>query len=172
MQYEMKFNEILDNTKKGFILGAVLSLALTIFLMHDSWSWDGAIEVYLCLLIISGGAASIVISYKTGTEIFMNQGISRVCHGAFTMLLFSDLSGMGFIFGLVRLCIGVMILIPVFLYMSIAYVMNLIYLTIMWQLEKRDMLAEKQQLCSILDKAVPLTAFLIVAVICVNLLKA
>lgn len=129
---------------------------------------------FLVFTILFGSIASIIICAKTGTQGYMSSAVMHLWSGIKGLFFGSLLGGNVFllVFGIVKLFIGMIIMIPVGLYMAVSYFLNLIYLGIMALLEKKNKLEDKADLCETLDKAVPAASLVIVAIFCFLIIKS
>jgi hypothetical protein len=154
--YETRFKGLMTNTAIGFGIGLAISILLTI-LMH------GTVSSVLGFLLLFGPIVSMIICSKNHVEGFMNSAVLHFFSGIKGLFFGSIFSGGGLllVFGMVKLIIGCIIMIPVCIYMAIAYILNLIYFTVMFILEKNGKLDDKQSLCDALDRVVPIAAIVL-----------
>jgi len=171
MYYEERFKELMKTTAKGFGIGFIISTILSI------WVFGLSLDLILGDLILTifiGGIISIILCSKNGAKEHMSGAISRVWDGM-KDLFFSSIFGNNIyflIFGLFKLFIGVIIMIPVGLFMAVSYFFNLIYLGIMFALEKNNKLDANNALCERLDTLIPILSGVITAVFCILVIKS
>ena len=75
------------------------------------------------------------------------------------------------VFGIIKLFIGIIIMIPVGIFMALSYFFNLIYLGIMCLLEKKNKLEDKADLYETLDKLSPVLAGIVTVIFCIMIIK-
>ena len=171
MDYETRFKELLKTTAKGFGIGLVISIVLVLLMgIRVPGDFIGLTSIFT---ILFGSGISLVICSKTGAQGFMSGAVSRLWVGIKALFFGSIWGGSGILilFGIIKLFIGVIIMVPVGLYMAVSYFLNLIYLGIMCLLEKKEKLTDKDDLCAVLDKIVPVISLVVVAVLCVSIIK-
>lgn len=171
MCYEDRFKELLIITAKGFGIGLVISIILTA-LIGVSGVGD-FICVVFAFTIVCGSIVSIIVCSRTGAQGYMSGAVAHLWNGMKGMFFGGVLGGNAFflIFGIIKLFIGIVIMIPVGLFMALSYFFNLIYLGIMCLLEKKSKLEDKAELCETLDKLVPIMAGIVTVIIGILIIK-
>ena len=167
MSYIERFRSILKNTAIGFAIGLIISIII-VLLTRSS-------DFYMVLIfgtLFFGSAAAMVISLKKGASGFASSVISTIWSGMKTMF-FSSLfrSSIFWGFGVAKLIIGLLLMIPVGLYMIISFFVNFIYTGIMALLEKLHIIREDSTIGVILDKVVAIGTIAVVVVISIAILK-
>lgn len=174
MNYREKLKDLLKNTAKGFGIGAVLSIILLILLGNKNViEFIGGVILFTVLF---GPIASIIICARNGEQEYLGKGFSHLwtgvagfASGAISCL--TEGSAILLVFGIIRLFIGLVIMVPVLIFMAVSYVFNLIYLVIMVMLEKGNKLDDKKQLCEMLDKLIPVLSGIVTVVYCILIIK-
>lgn len=174
MSYRERFKEMAVNSLIGLAIGFVISIILTVVIMGESFT--ESVGVILVFTIFFGAIAAIIICAKKGTQGYMSGAVSNILVGFKDMFFGSLFTGSVFsvpllIWGIIKLFIGLVILIPIVIYMSINYIFNIIYLGIMALLEKFNKLENKQDLCEIIDKIVPILSLVVTVVACVAIFR-
>jgi hypothetical protein len=169
MSYREKFKEMIINSAIGYVIGLVISIILVVVVAGGNPA--KSIGEVIAFTIIFGSVASIIICSKKGTQGYMSGAVSKVWSG-FKGMFFGSLFAGGFsvpliIFGLIKLMIGLIILIPIVVYMAVDYLLNMIYLGVMSLLEKFNKLEDKQDLCENLDKIVPILSLVVTVILCI-----
>jgi len=171
MYYEDRFKELLVTTAKGFGIGVVISIVLTALIGASGvGEFIGAV---IAFTIIFGSIISIIICSKTGAQGYMSGAVAHLWTGMKSLFFGSLLGGNVFflVFGIIKLFIGIIIMIPVGIFMALSYFFNLIYLGIMYLLEKKNKLEDKAELCELLDKLAPVLAGIVTVVFCIMIIK-
>ena len=171
MYYEDRFKELLVTTAKGFGIGLVISIILTA-IMGVSGVGD-FIGIVLAFTIVFGSIVSIIICSKNGTQGYMSSAVDHLWQGMKGLFFGSLLGGNVFllVFGIIKLFIGIVIMIPVGVFMALSYFFNLIYLGIMTIFEKKNKLEDKADLCELLDKLAPVLAGIVTILFCIMIIK-
>lgn len=161
MTYQERLKEIGRITAIGLGIGFIASIV--IMLLIGMGSFDEAVGVCIVFTFGIGFCVSIYLSSRAGVQGIMDGSIGRIWNGV-TDIFFASLIGASsfsplfLLFGLIRLAIGIILLLPICLYMASAYFFNLIYLCVMYSFEKNGKLEEKKETCEKLDKSVPAAA--------------
>lgn len=171
MNYEQTFKELLKTTAKGFGIGLVVSVILTALM--GVGGVGEFINIAIAFTIIFGSIISIVICSKSGAQGYMSSAVSHLWSGIKGLFFGSILGGDVFflVFGIIKLFIGLIIMIPVGIFMALSYFFNLIYLGIMCILEKKNKLEDKADLCETLDKIAPALAGIVTVIFCIMIIK-
>ncbi|MBO4899210.1 MAG: hypothetical protein J5509_02875 [Lachnospiraceae bacterium] len=172
--YQERFKELLKYSGIGYGIGLVLSVILVMVIGYNGiGEFIGGVIV---ITIIVGSLISIVICSRSGVKGFMNGAITKIWSGIkhlfFGSLLGGGLGGLLLIIGILKFFIGILIMIPIGLFMAVSYLLNLLYLGIMSGFEKRNKLEGKESLCKTLDKAVPVLSAIIVVILCMLIYHA
>lgn len=176
MNYKEKLKDLLKNTAKGFGIGAILSIILLLVLGDDGPSVFEFIEGVIVWTAFFGPIASIIVCARNGEQEYLSKGFSHLWRGvvgfaAGVISCMTEGSIALFVFGIVRLFIGLIIVVPVAIFMAVSYVFNLIYLVIMVVLESGNKLDDKRQLCEMLDKLIPVLSGIVTVVYCIVIIK-
>ena len=166
--YVERFKGLLITTAKGYGIGAVVALVLML-VTQMAKSAGSFIGLFIVFTILFGSIVSIIICAKTGAQGYMSGAVSRLWTGI-KGVFFGSILGLNpflMLFGIVKFLIGLIIMIPVGIYMCISYFLNLIYLGIMAVLEKNGKLDNKEDLCETLDKVVSVVSLVIVIILCI-----
>lgn len=171
--YGQKFKELLMATVKGFGIGLILSILL-LNMTKMAQGTSQFVGYLIVFTILIGSCASIIICSKSGVQGFLSGAVSHIWNGIENLFFGSIFGGNIYflVFGLIRFVIGVIIMIPVAIYMAVSYFLNLIYYGIMALLERNNKLDDKSDLCEKLDKLVPVMSFVIVAFFCFLIVNA
>lgn len=171
--YKQRFEELLITTAKGFGIGAAISLVL-IFVTGMATDIGVFILGFLFFTISFGSVASIIICAKTGAHGYMSSAAMQLWSGI-KGLFFGNIFGGNIVLlalGIIKLFIGIIVMIPVGLYMVVSYFLNFIYLGIMSLLEKKNKLEDKLDLCKMIDKLVSAISLVIVIIFCFLIWKS
>ena len=170
--YESKFRNLLATTATGYGIGLVAAIALTFLFGITGVDF---ITMVLVLTIIFGSVVSMIICAKMGTQGFLNAAVVKIWSGFkhmfFGAIVFSNVP-IFFVIGIFKFIIGLLILIPVGIYMAFSYLCNFIYLAIMFALERHHMLDNHERLCRILDFLVPILSGVLTIAVCYKLLNS
>lgn len=173
MTYSERFKDMLIITAKGFGIGLVLSIILNIWVGND-----GIIQLIgstIITAIFLGAFASVIICIKNdnGVSRFMGEALSRIATGTLQFAIggFNGFSPALLVVGIIRFMLGLVVLIPVAVYVVMAYIVNFIYYGIMALLEKKSILKEKEELCEIIDKVVAIATGIVSIIIGIIVLK-
>ena len=174
MYYRERFKELLKITAKGFGIGLVISIIITA-LFNNAGAVPGAgdfIGLVFVFTILIGSIASIIFCSKSGAQGFLSNAGVHLWQGMKGMFFGSIFGGDVFllVFGLIKLFIGMILMIPVGTFMALSYFFNLIYLCIMCLLEKNNKLEGKANLCATLDKLVTVLAGLVTVFFCIMII--
>ncbi len=171
MYYRDSLKSMLLETLKGFGAGLMIS-AIIGFFIAKGFNMD-CIEYSLMFDMLFGPICAIYFCSKENVAGFMNSGAEKIYSGIINAC-FRGLAGgnvYSFIFGVVKLIIGFIILLPIAFYMAISYVINLFYFAIMSIFEKLNKLENKETLCATLDKAISILSLVITIIICILFLR-
>ena len=170
MSYRERFFGMLRSTLIGCGIGVAISAGLII--ATGSFN-KGDIMGFLLLGLILGAAIGIIMCAKSGSKGYMSSAVIKLLH-SMRALFFSSLTGsmILLIIGIIRFMIGVLIMIPVGLYIVVSYFINFIYLGIMTLVEKLAKIDAQRPLFQNLDKLVSLISGIIVLVMCLHLVGA
>lgn len=161
MSYREKFKGLLMGTAKGFAIGLIPTVLFLVLMMSNGFGFD--FYVFLVFEILFGAIAAIIVTMKSGMGEIWNQSITNMM-GAIKSIFFSGIfkSQVFLAIGIIKMIIGILIMVPVGLFMSIFYVLNFLYLGTMSILEKYNKLEGKSALCEKMDKAVTIISGVIV----------
>lgn len=164
MNYKESFQGLMINTGKGFGVGIAIAAIITLLSKYHD------ISLGLGLAIMFGSLASIFFCSRSNVQGYMNTVALSVVTTLKNVFFTSIFSGGGvlLILGIAKVMLGIIIMIPVCIYMTFSYVLNIIYFTIMFLLEKFNKLEGKEELCSALDKIVPVASLVLSLVVCVK----
>lgn len=171
MYYEDRFKELLITTAKGFGIGLVISVILTALI--GAGGVGEFIGVVIAFTIVFGSIVSIIICSRSGAQGYMSSAVGHLWSGIKGLFFGSLLGGNVFllVFGIIKLFIGIIIMIPVGIFMALSYFFNLFYLGIMCLLEKKNKLDDKAELCETLDKLSPVLAGIVTVIFCIMIIK-
>ncbi len=163
MYYKESFKQLMLDTAKGFGAGLLVSIILNILMKGD-------ITIVIAFTLVFGPVASMIFCSLDNIDGFMSNSVIKIFTGIKDIFFGGLFAGSGFFFviGIIKLVIGVIVMIPLAIYMAINYILNLIYFTVMFLLEKFNKLQGKEDLCTKLDKIVPITSIVISVILCIK----
>ena len=171
--YQEKLKELLIMALKGMAIGLVLALIIQFTLFRADNEISTILGQVFAMTVFFGLIATIIICTKSGTEGFINSAASRGFSGLSGVLFGGMVLGSPLLFALslIKMVIGAIIMVPILIYMGISFVFNLIYIIVMCILEKNGKLNEKEDLCEILDKVMPILSIIVTIIICILIIK-
>lgn len=152
MCYKENLFDLIKKTFIGLVIGFVLSIVLC--LVEDREILDELPDI-LKVMVFIGIPIAIVLCARENRLCFLGDGLTNILSGI--MNAFSGLmsgNGLGVVFGAAFAILGLLLLVPIILFMGINYLLSLIYFTIMSLFEITNLLNGKEKLCEYLDKSV------------------
>ena len=171
MTYRERFKQMMISSGIGFGIGLVLSIIIVAATkMADSVGMFIAISLIFALLL--GSIIAMIICARKDSQGVLSGAVTKIW-GGIKGLFFSNLFGspLMMVIGIIRVFIGLLVMLPIGIYMAVNYFLNLIYTGIMAIVEKKGKLEEKAELCEKLDKIVSIVSLVIVVVLSVLVYK-
>lgn len=184
--YEERVKELAKGTAQGLGVALLISLAFFFFFV-----WHGKVkeitftisdfETIIFATLFLGATFSIIICARNGSQRFLfgsfNHFLSGLCRTFFGGIAtldggMNEIDAFFIVIGIFKMALGFVVMIPVIFYMIVSYLLNIIYLPIMFLLEKKTNLKTKTLLCQILDALVFVIALGIVGFFCFLILQA
>ena len=170
--YEITFKEIIKRMAIGLLIGLVLGGVL-VFRLKLITDLGERVALTLAIAVLVGSIIAMVLCAKQNVQGFLSGTVQSI-FGSVVNIFFSNVfagSPILMALGVIKMFVGMIIMIPLGLYMAISFFLNIFYFGIMYILEKSHKLDGKAELCEKLDKIVPIVSVIIVVVICIKVFQ-
>ena len=145
---------------------ALATIAIIVFKRTSSTDKAGI----LILGLIAGLTVSVILCSKKGTLDFANNIIGKTLISILTMAFTGFGSGF-WVLAILGVIFGIVLLVPLIVYMVISYCLNIIYYGLMALLESVKLINPDSKYCLFLDKLINLIAAAFAVFICIYLYK-
>lgn len=171
--YSYRFHNILSATIKGFVIGGIASAIIAYLIMLKNFKLGDYLIIVVSFTLVIGPICSIFVSAKDKTKENLQTKSVKMFYDL-KNTFFGITFGFNALFALslIKFVVGVILMVPLFVYMAFSYTCNFVYWGIMCVLEKANKLEGKSDLCRTLDKCVEATPLFVTAIVCVMVVKA